>query len=178
MIYIVDSYFASNHKAECIIIKNDALLIEEMTNIVGALGNLYFRSTHRSSCPPQELLEILCEKFKCKDRKHKYSGELEFVAQRIYSPMLHTTFLLCDELVVWIDIQEAMVYARDRMWSVLGEYFAKDELEQIAEKWSAKQIFLCCISCCIDMKNKCFQRKKMTFNEKCFDEKMCEISNP
>lgn len=138
MIYIIGSCYLSNHKEECIVVKNKSLLIEEMTNIVGALANLYFLSTDKDLCPPEELLNILCEKLECKERKHKYKGELEFVEYRIQTPMLHTTFVLCDELVVWIDIKEAMVYTKGRMWNLLHTYLQKEDIEQIQKNWREK----------------------------------------
>lgn len=127
-----------NHKEECIVVKNSDLMIEEMTDVVGALGNLYFRSTNKSFCPPQELFEVLCTKLECKDRKHKYIGELEFVERRIQSPMLHTTFLLCGKMVIWIDIKEAMDYTFGRMWPVLNNNLTKEEIEQIEKEWREK----------------------------------------
>lgn len=138
MIYIIGGCYLHNHKQECIVVKNDSLLIEEMTNVVGALGNLYYISSDKVLCPPVELLDVLCQKLACKERKHKYRGELDFVECRIQTPMLHTTFVLCDELVVWIDIKEAMAYTNDRMWSLLHTYLTKDDIEQIEQKWKKK----------------------------------------
>ena len=62
MIYIIGGCHLGNHKEECIIVKNKSLMIEEMTNIVGALANLYFFSTGKESCPPKELLDILVKR--------------------------------------------------------------------------------------------------------------------
>lgn len=135
MIYIIGSCYLGNHKEECVVVKNNNLLIEEMTNIIGALANLYFLSTDKEFCPPKELLNILCEKLECKERKHKYKGELEFVEYRIQTPMLHTTFVLCDELVVWIDIKEAMAYTKGHMWSLLHTYLQKEDIALIEKKW-------------------------------------------
>lgn len=135
MIFIIDSCFAVNHKKECIIVKNTTLLIEEMTDVVGALGNLYFSSSAARGCPPQAILEVLCEKMGCKDRKHKFIGEMEFVERRIQSPMLHTTFLILDELVVWIDIEEAMRYTAKRFRDILTKYFTQEEMDDLVKKW-------------------------------------------
>lgn len=137
MIYIIGSCYLNNHKEECIVVKNKRLMIEEMTNIVGALANLYFLSTNNDLCPPAELLDILCKKLGCKERKHKYSGELTFVELRIQPPMLHTTFVLCDELIIWIDIKEAMDYTKGRMWGLLHTYLEKEDIEQLEQNWRA-----------------------------------------
>lgn len=137
MIYIIGSCSLSNHKEECIVVKNKCLMIEEMTNIVGALANLHYLSTDTGLCPPQELLNILCDKLECKERKHKYWGELEAVEQRIQPPMLHTTFILCDELVIWIDIKEARDYTRGRMWALLHTYLDRDVIEEIEKAWKS-----------------------------------------
>lgn len=107
MIYIIDSCYAENHKKDCIIIKNKTLTIEKMTDIVGALGNLYVQIQNETSCPPKKLWNVLCTNFECKDRKHKYLGELEFVERRIQSPMLHATFLLYDEFIIWLDFKRS-----------------------------------------------------------------------
>ena len=135
MIYVIDNCYALNHKKECIILRNKNLSIEEMTDVVGALANLYYRNTDGRQCPPEKLMEPLCEKFECKDRKHKYSGEMEFIERRIQSPMLHATFVLHGEIVVWIDISEAMDYVFSRMYSVLNEYLEEDEIKKIETEW-------------------------------------------
>lgn len=138
MIYIIGSCYLNNHIEECIVVKNKTLMIEEMTNIVGALGNLYVLCRDADLCLPAEVLNILCEKLECKERKHKYRGELEFVERRIQTPMLHTTFVLCDEMVIWIDIKEAMSYTRGRMWGLLHTYLEKEDIEQIEKNWREK----------------------------------------
>ncbi len=135
MIYIIDNCYASDHKKESIILKNKNLSIEEMTDLVGALANLYYRSTSDHLCPPKELIGVLCDKFECKDRKHKYTGEMDFIERRIQSPMLHATFVLHGEMIVWIDISEAMDYTFGRMNVVLNEYLELDEIKAIEEKW-------------------------------------------
>lgn len=135
MVFIIDNCYASNHKEECVIVKNKNLSIEEMTNLVGALGNLYFRSTNEHICPPTKIMNILCDTFECKDRKHKFSGEMEFIERRIQSPMLHATFVLHDEFIVWMDISEAMDYSFRRMHTVLNEYFELDEIKEIENEW-------------------------------------------
>lgn len=135
MIYIIGSCYLSNYKEEWIVLKNKRLLIEEMTNIVGALSNLYFLSTEAEFCPPVRLQNVLCEKLQCKERKHKYTGELEAIRLRVQPPMLHTTFVLCDELVIWIDIKEAMYYTKGRMWEILNTHFKEEDIREIEEKW-------------------------------------------
>ena len=135
MIYIIDNCYADNHREECIIVKNKNLTMEEMTDIVGALGNLYAKSKNITSCQPQKLWNVLCTNFGCKDRKHKYLGELEFVESRIQSPMLHATFLLYDEFIVWLDIKEAMRYTIERMYSILDEHMEQDEIQVLKESW-------------------------------------------
>ena len=135
MIYIIDNCYAANHKKECIILKNKNLSIEEMTDIIGALANLYYRSTNERSCPPEKLMETLCEKFECKDRKHKYSAEIDFIERRVQSPMLHATFVLHGEMIVWIDVSEAMDYTFGRMNTVLNAYLGRDEINEIEQKW-------------------------------------------
>ena len=141
MIYIIGGCYLTHQKEECIVVKNSDLMIEEMTNIVGALGNLYYRSKEefqRYFCPPKELLPILCELLKCKDRKHKYMGELDFIETRIQSPILSTVFVLKDELLIWIDVKEAMIYKRDSMWGTLYAHFNKEDVEKIEEAWKKK----------------------------------------
>lgn len=139
MIYIIDNHFADNHKENCIIIKNTEFSIDEMTLIIGSLGNLYFYSTDQRVCPPRKLLEVLCSKFDCKDRKHKYTGELEFIERRIESPMLHTSFVLHDELIIWLDIKEATNYTFGMMWSVLNRHLFPADLEEIKMKWKTNE---------------------------------------
>ena len=139
MIYIIGSCYLKNHKEECIVVKNNSLMIEEMTNIVGALSNLYYYAKNEEFCPPTELLNILCEKLACKERKHKYRGEIDSIQLRIQPPMLHTTFVLRDELVIWIDVKEAMRYTSGRMWGILCTYFEKDDVEEIEAKWRGKK---------------------------------------
>lgn len=139
MVYIIGSCYLKNHKEDCIVVKNSSLMIEEMTNIVGALSNLFFFCKNENFCPPIELLNILCEKLECKERKHKYRGELEAVELRIQPPMLHATFVLCDELVIWIDIKEAMAYTYGRMWTLLHTYLNKEDIEQIKEEWKRNE---------------------------------------
>lgn len=138
MIYIIGGCFLSNHKEECIVVKNKSLMIEEMTNIVGALANLYCYSTNEDSCIPINLLNVLCEKLECKERKHKYKGELESIQLRIQPPMLHTTFVFRGELVIWIDVREAMDYTQGRMWEVLHTYLEKEYIEILKEAWREK----------------------------------------
>lgn len=135
MIYIIGSCYLKNHKEECIVVKNKSLMIEEMTNLVGALSNLYCSCKNTDFCPPIELLNILCERMECKERKHKYSGELESVERRIQTPMLHTTFVLRDELVIWIDVKEAMDYTTGRMWGLLHAYLDKKDIEKLEQNW-------------------------------------------
>ena len=138
MIYIIGSCYLSHHKNECIIVKNKNHTIEEMTNIVGALGNVYFhfqKDTHRYFCPPQELFPILIEYLGCKDRKHKYKGELEFIESRLQTPMLSTAFVLRDEIIIWIDIKEAMLYTQDRISRILNTYLKKEDIEKIEMNW-------------------------------------------
>ena len=139
MIFIIDNCFASNHKEECIILKSKTFSIEEMTNLVGALGNLFFRSTNEHICPPNKIMNILCDTFECKDRKHKFLGEMEFIERRIQSPMLHATFVLHGEYIVWMDISEAMDYTFGGMNTILGEYFDADEIKEIIEEWKNKK---------------------------------------
>lgn len=138
MIYIIGGCFLSNHKEECIVVKNKSLMIEEMTNIVGVLANLYCCSTNEDLCLPIKLLNVLCERFECKERKHKYTGELESIQRRIQPPMLHTTFVLRDELVIWIDVREAMDYTKECMWGLLNTYFKKEDMERLAAEWKGK----------------------------------------
>ena len=136
MIYIVGSYYVN--KEEWIVVKNKTLTIEEMTNVVGALANLHLFSKFSKSeglCPPIKLQSILCEKFESKERKHKYKGELESIYFRIQPPMLHTTFVLCDELIIWIDVKEAMDYTQGRMWSILNSYLQEMDIKKIQEMW-------------------------------------------
>ena len=135
MVYVIESCSLRNHKEECIVVKNSSLAIEEMTNIVGALSNLYYFSKDEEFSPPSELLNILCKNLGCKERKHKYRGELESIQVRIQPPMLHTTFVLRDELVIWIDVREAMDYTRGRMWNILNTYLEEDDIKNIEEQW-------------------------------------------
>ena len=135
MIYIIDSCFAKNHKEECVILKNKDFSIEEMTDVIGALANLYYKSTNERLCPPQKLFEILCDRFECKDRKHKYISEMDFIEFRVQSPMLHATFILHGEIIVWIDIAEAMDYTLKRMDSVLSRYLDVDEIKNFETMW-------------------------------------------
>lgn len=135
MVYVIGSCYLKNHKEECIVLKNEDLTIEEVTNIVGALSNLYCMCRNVDFPPPKELLNIMCEKLECKERKHKYKGELESIQMRIQPPMLHTTFVLRDELVIWIDIKEAKDYTFGRMWTLLNTYLDKDDIEKMKEEW-------------------------------------------
>lgn len=135
MIYIVDSCYVDNHKDACIIVKSKNLCIEEMTEIVGALGNLCSSCNGDRGCVPQTIFNVLIEHFGCKDRKHKYHGELGFIALRVQSPMLHTTFVLRDEFMVWIDIEEAMRYTSKRFRDILSNYFTQEEMDEVVEKW-------------------------------------------
>ena len=135
MIYVIGSCELRDHKEECIVVKNKSFTIEEMTNIVGALSNLYCYKKNEKFCMPKELLYILCDKLQCKERKYKYRGELEFLERRIQTPMLHTTFVFCGELVIWIGIKEAMGYTRGRMWEIINTYMPKEEIDKIEAEW-------------------------------------------
>lgn len=135
MIFIIDNYFANDHREECIVVKSKKYTIEEMTEIVGALANLYHKHTNQRFCAPRALKNILCTNLDCTDKKHKYRGEIDFVESRISSPMLHATFLMRDEILVWLDISEAMDYTFARMFSILEEYFNDEEIENIKESW-------------------------------------------
>ena len=112
-----------------------SLLFHLQTDVIGALANLYFRSTGERLCPPEKLLGVLCSRFECKDRKHKYIGEMDFIEFRVQSPMLHATFILHGEIIVWIDIAEAMDYTFSRMHSVLNEHLDLDEVRKIEDAW-------------------------------------------
>lgn len=64
-----------------------------------------------------------------------YIDEMDFIERRVYSPMLHMAFILRGNIVVWMDIQEAMDYCINKMWSTLIGHFNQDELMEIEKKW-------------------------------------------
>lgn len=140
MIFIIDHCYASNHPEECIIIKNKNLTIEEMTRLVGSLACFYNSCTNKEICPPREILDVLCKNIGCKDRKHKFVHEMKFIEQRLSSPMLYTAFVMNGEIVIWIDIKEAMNYCRDNAKNYLDirDYIMEEQLMQIKKEWNRR----------------------------------------
>lgn len=108
-----------------------------MTENSVALVNLYSSCNADRGCHPNAILEVLCQKLGCKDRKHKYHGRQEFIALHVLAPMLHTTFVLRDEFMVWIDIEEAMRYTSKRFRDIWASYFTQEEIDELAGKWSS-----------------------------------------
>lgn len=140
MIFIIDNHYAGNHEENCIIVKNDNLTIEEMIDLIGSIGNYYLRCTGRNSCQPRKLLNILCNKFESTNKYETYIHQMDFIERRLYSPMLHTAFVMRGKIVIWIDMEESMNYAMSRMWVVLNEYFVEDELLQVKKEWMEEVI--------------------------------------
>jgi len=137
MIYVIDSAFALDKKESCIIIKNTELSIIEMTNLIGSLATLYRDITQHHVCEPSMLLDILCTHFECTDKKHKYSGELSFIESRVRPPILHATFVLHDELIIWMDIAEAMHFTRSNKSLKLNDIIPESILNDIAYAWTS-----------------------------------------
>lgn len=136
MVYIIDHYYASNRREECVIVKNNQLSIEEMIALVGSLSTLYIEATDCRECRPRDILNVLCGPIiYSKDKKYKYLQELGFIERRLYSPVLSTVFMLGGELVVWIDIKEAMDYVIGRRLTVLANYFTMEEIKQLKNNW-------------------------------------------
>lgn len=138
MIYIIDRAFAIEPEESCIIIKNTDLTIIDMTSLIGSLADLYCKTTIHHLCEPSKLLDILCTHFACTDKKHKYSGELYFIESRVQSPILHATFVLHDELIIWIDITEAMHYARSKVSPQLINFMSEETIQELERTWKAE----------------------------------------